>query len=99
MKNLTLLLLLSFCSVFASAQADSLRIPVGSQGSAHHLSMPQRGQSQQLVLNTWGQPLKRHAAVGQPPISRWDYLEFSVYFEHNHVINSVRQHHPRRPQP
>ncbi len=79
--------------------AETLRIPVGEQGGQHLLTLPQRGQSQASVSQRWGQPLKIHAAVGQPPISRWDYLEFSVYFEHNHVISSVRQHHPRRTAP
>jgi hypothetical protein len=37
----------------------------------------------------------QHKPVGQPPITRWDYREFSVYFEYDHVINSVRHHQPR----
>ena len=28
-------------------------------------------------------------AVGKPPISRWEYPGFVVYFEHDHVIHSV----------
>ena len=36
----------------------------------------------------------RHAPVGgghpqQPPITRWDYPTFSVYFEHEHVVDAV----------
>jgi len=27
--------------------------------------------------------------VGKPPISRWEYPGFVVYFEHEHVIHSV----------
>ena len=26
---------------------------------------------------------------GKPPITRWDYDGFSVYFEHQHVIHAV----------
>ena len=29
------------------------------------------------------------AAVGQPPITRWDYPGFSVYFEHDRVLHTV----------
>ena len=39
-------------------------------------------------------PTTEHPSVGNPPITRWDYREFSVYFEHTHVINSVRHHQP-----
>ena len=35
--------------------------------------------------------------VGQPPITRWDYREFSVYFEYDHVVKSVIHHQPRHP--
>ena len=80
-----------------SLQADTLFIPLGQQGVSHQQALPQRGQSQTLVLTTHGEPLLRHASVGQPPITRWDYPDFSVYFERQHVINSVRQH--RRQQP
>jgi hypothetical protein len=27
--------------------------------------------------------------VGAPPITRWDYADFSVFFEHNLVIHAV----------
>lgn len=86
--------LLLACS---TVSADTLRIPLGQQGNGYPMSTPQLGQDMNSVLRTWGEPLKRHAAVGQPPISRWDYLEFSVYFEHSHVISSVRQHHRQQP--
>ena len=42
-----------------------------------------------------GLQAEEHQPVGQPPITRWDYREFSVYFEYDHVINSVRHHRPR----
>ena len=41
------------------------------------------------VEANFGEPRARHAAVGQPPITRWDYDGFTVYFEHNHVIHAV----------
>lgn len=77
--------------------ADTLTIPLGQQGGPQQQMLPQRGQSQSMVLKTYGQPLQRHPSVGQPPITRWDYRDFSVYFEHQHVINSVRQHHRQQP--
>ena len=77
-----------------SSHAETLQIPVGQQGAAA-IDLPQRGASQRSVLERRGLADQEHAAVGQPPITRWDYREFSVYFEYDHVINSVRHHQPR----
>ena len=46
------------------------------------------------VEKHFGAPVTRHPAVGgasaqQPPITRWDYNGFSVFFEHDRVIDSV----------
>ena len=81
-----------------TSNAETLQIPIGQQG-ATDLALPQRGDSQRAVLERFGLADEEHAPVGQPPISRWDYREFSVYFEHDHVINSVRHHQPRTATP
>ena len=44
------------------------------------------------VESTYGEPAQKHAAVGQPPITRWDYPSFSVYFERDRVIHAVVRH-------
>ena len=43
------------------------------------------------VASTWGQPAARNAAVGDPPISRWEYADFVVYFEYSRVIHAVQK--------
>lgn len=53
------------------------------------VTLPQRGASMAIVAAKFGAPAQRHAAVGQPPITRWDYAGFSVYFEHQHVVHAV----------
>ena len=53
------------------------------------IELPARGSSMATVEARFGAPQARHAAVGQPPITRWDYAGFSVYFEHQHVIHAV----------
>ena len=50
---------------------------------------PVRGTSMDSVRANFGTPTSQQAAVGEPPISRWDYPGFSVYFEHQHVIHAV----------
>ncbi len=50
---------------------------------------PTRGMSMRGVEERFGAPEARSAAVGQPPITRWDYPGFSVYFEHDRVLHAV----------
>lgn len=50
---------------------------------------PTRGMTMQKVQAEWGRPTMRRAPVGEPPIARWEYPEFVVYFEHNRVIHAV----------
>jgi hypothetical protein len=45
--------------------------------------------SQESVQANFGSPQSTSAAVGEPPISRWDYAGFVVFFEHDKVIHSV----------
>lgn len=73
--------------------AETLHIPIGRQGT-DDLSLPQLGESQRSVLERFGLADEEHPSIGNPPITRWDYREFSVYFEHKHVINSVQHHQP-----
>jgi hypothetical protein len=43
----------------------------------------------QSVESRFGAPTAKHAAVGKPPITRWDYPTFSVFFENDRVIHAV----------
>ncbi|HTP39763.1 MAG TPA: hypothetical protein VMI92_09340 [Steroidobacteraceae bacterium] len=53
------------------------------------LATPGRGLTMTQVEKKFGAPTERHPAVGKPPITRWDYPGFSVFFEHQWVIHSV----------
>uniref|UniRef100_UPI0030D91F37 phosphodiesterase n=1 Tax=Pseudomonas sp. EL_65y_Pfl2_R95 TaxID=3088698 RepID=UPI0030D91F37 len=80
-----------------SSFAETLTIPIGHQGDANQAQpLPKRGESRSAVLNRYGLADEEHKPVGQPPITRWDYREFSVYFEYDHVVDSVR-HLPVHP--
>lgn len=76
------------------ATAETLEIPLGQQGHGG-LVLPKLGESKHTVLERYGLADEEHAPVGKPPITRWDYREFSVYFEYDHVIDSVLHHQPR----
>jgi len=53
------------------------------------VAAPSRGMSMSQVASKFGDPVTKIPAVGQPPISRWEYPGFVVYFERDHVIHSV----------
>ena len=53
------------------------------------LVMPKRGSSMDRVLQDFGEPERRIEAIGQPPITEWDYIDFRVYFEYQTVLHSL----------
>jgi hypothetical protein len=53
---------------------------------------PTRGMNMARVEKTFGEPRTTVPAVGDPPITRWDYDDYTVYFEHNLVLHSVIHH-------
>jgi hypothetical protein len=84
-KNILFTLLIFIC---AGVQADKLAIP-GHYQSNSVTVMPKRGSSMEQVLADFGEPERRIPAVGEPPISEWDYGDFRVYFEYRTVLHSV----------
>jgi hypothetical protein len=73
----------------AVARADTLLIDGLAVDEQSASSRPKAGMSMSTVEAQYGAPSERHGAVGEPPITRWDYPGFSVYFEHQTVIHSV----------
>lgn len=74
------------------AGADTLKLPdTSAQPSEAGLSLnlPARGMSKARVESSLGAPRERLPAVGEPPISRWKYDAYTVYFEGDYVIHSV----------
>lgn len=81
---------------FAPVQAEVIEVPVGSQQNAQlDISLPRTGTNAESVEKAFGKPLVVGAAVGEPPISRWEYADYYVYFEYDHVIHSVIKHRPK----
>jgi hypothetical protein len=77
-----------------AAQADTLLLDGIEMDRATSTQRPRAGMSMSQVESTYGAPSQRHAPVGgnapeHPPITRWDYPSFSVYFEHDRVIHAV----------
>lgn len=55
---------------------------------------PPRGMTRSRVLARYGNPVRKSGPVGQPPISRWDYPHYRLYFEYDHVLHAVVPDHP-----
>ena len=80
----------------ANARADNLSVPepAQTQAPAQFIKLPSKGQEMNSVAKEFGEPKVKYPAVGggqprQPPITRWDYEDFSVFFEHSHVVDAV----------
>lgn len=96
MKRMAFLLAISIgLPASLSAHADTLLIQrvQGEQGSA----MPARGSSMASVEARFGAPRQKVAPVAgpgsrhrNPPITRWLYPGFTVYFENSHVVDAVQ---------
>ena len=79
----------------SSVGEERIVIPVGSQsGMDSAEALPKKGLSASEVLARFGEPVERSAAKGEPPITRWSYSGFVVYFEGDTVIHSVVKFHP-----
>lgn len=73
----------------AYSQTVSSSVDDMPPNSTQGIPRPAAGMSQEQVVQQFGQPLERIAPVGEPPISRWVYDKFTVYFEHQYVLHAV----------
>ena len=85
MKHFCKILLgLSLC-LSLHAQADTISLQSGST-----LAPNMTGHTMDQIVHKLGEPAQRHSAVGDPPITRWQYENQTVYFEQDRVIHSVQ---------
>ena len=88
------------CATVTAAEtlADEIKIPIGTQNpQLQPLERPLQGATQVQVKQQFGAPIRVISAPGTPAIVRWEYAEFTVYFESDRVIHSVlkaRLHEP-----
>lgn len=75
--------------LFAAGLANADVLILDEVRQVERMDLPKNGQDMSAVESRFGAPQKRHGAVGEPPITRWDYENYSVYFEHNLVLYSV----------
>ena len=83
------LLVFTMFAAPVSAQGDRLIINNINQADATAGVKPNRGMSMETVESRWGSPVTKRNAIGDPPITRWEYPSFVVYFEYRNVIHAV----------
>lgn len=93
----------AFCvllgGLIGSVHADELLISAIEQADHDSLATPPRGATMSQVKHRFGMPAQMLPAVGKPPITRWIYPQFIVYFEHRWVIDSVESHRGESENP
>ncbi len=89
MRPLILLAVSALGALSPAAQAELILVDGQVALRQAEVPTPSRGMTMRGVEERFGAPESRAAAVGQPPISRWDYPAFSVYFENDRVLHTV----------
>ncbi len=86
-KLRTIILVALVFGLMTGAHADASQ----SDGIATDADTPRptRGMTQSSVESRFGSPVSKKAAVGDPPISSWEYQGFVVFFEYDRVIHAV----------
>ncbi len=87
LRKLTLLALVFGFTGFAGADTLEMDGTDARQGSVG----PASGLTQANVEATYGSPKSKKAAVGEPPISSWEYDGFIVFFEYDRVVHTVKK--------
>jgi hypothetical protein len=64
-------------------------LPARAGDPAVDAGRPERGARMSAIEARYGAPAERYPAVGRPPITRWDYPGFVVFFEYDRVIHAV----------
>ncbi len=82
---LTTLMFLLFFSLTVTADVlliDRVEAKTG-------MDVPKKSATMNQVRAQYGDPISESVPVGDPPITRWVYNDYIVYFEHQHVITTV----------
>lgn len=94
MKILTASLALALAALAPVVGAETLLVDRVQAEAA--VALPSRGSSMAQVESRFGAPSQKLAPISgpnsrkhNPPITRWIYPGYEVYFEYNHVIDAV----------
>jgi hypothetical protein len=74
------------------ALADTLLLDGIDMAASTSAERPTRGTTMATVEQRFGTPTDKLTAIGEPPITRWEYPGYTVFFEYEHVLHTVVRH-------
>lgn len=89
MQPYRFLLLTGLAMALAAGSASADTLLNARAAKARAATLPAGGVTMSEVEGQYGQPTERKDPVGRPPITRWIYPAFTVYFENDRVISAV----------
>ena len=89
MKNRRALVSLLTLLLINSGPALADVLLVDSIQSAPQIQAPRNGLTMSQIRQQFGTPASEIPAVGDPPISRWEYNGYSVFFENDLALHTV----------
>ncbi len=94
---MTKLRIVTVLALFFGASSLSVADTLDMEGLSPDQSSarPTRGMTAVSVESKFGSPQSKVAPVGDPPISRWEYQNFVVFFEYDRVIHAVVKRTPQ----
>ena len=86
------LIVLSFLVIATGiSAADTLSVTKGQlAGSALGVEVPKRWMTKEQVEARFGTPISKSDPVGKQPFTYWVYDKYTVYFEKDQVLDTVR---------
>jgi len=72
----------------STLHADKLSVHL-SDKTQQQMDAPKNGQRMAEIEQYFGAPSEKKSPIGEPPISRWIYPDFIVYFENDIVLHTV----------
>jgi hypothetical protein len=91
--NAVIFSLIAATGVIASAtsvaQESNQPAPAPAPSATTTPTTPARGSTMSDVRAKFGAPSQEVPAVGQPPITRWEYPGIVVFFENDRVLHTV----------
>ena len=88
-RTILTLMLLGIMNLAGSGPLPADVLLIEEVRQSERLQLPENGTSMADVRAQYGEPVNALAAVGDPPITRWDYDQWSVYFEYELVLFTV----------
>ena len=74
----------------AATQPLTVPAPAAQPAQASStVQTPSRGLTMAQVKDKLGSPVQEVAAIGTPPITRWEYPGYVVFFESDRVLHTV----------